>query len=80
MTLLKANNLRKFLFLSIGIAIIGILIGSFTYSCGIQHISLTNDLQDYEKSLDPDTCYSLLTKIIEYNDDCEPTIDILDCG
>ena len=42
----------------------------FTYdtSCGVEHMSLLNTINIYEKSLDPEFCESLLEKIDSFND------------
>jgi hypothetical protein len=49
-------------------------------SCGIQHISIINALQSYEKSLDPEFCEELVEQIDSYNEQCMPQVEILDCG
>jgi len=62
------------------IAIVGILIGLTGYSCGIQHMVILNEITSYEKSLEPEFCETIVEKIDLFNDDCEPQIEILDCG
>jgi len=49
-------------------------------SCGIRHIAIINDLQTYEKSLDPEFCEVLVEKIDNFNYECQPQVEILDCG
>ncbi len=49
-------------------------------SCGIRHIAIINDLQTYEKSLDPEFCEDLVEKIDNFNYECQPQVEILDCG
>ena len=49
-------------------------------SCGIQHISILNDLRTFEKSEDPEFCEILVEKIDLFNEQCEPPVEILDCG
>jgi hypothetical protein len=39
-----------------------------------------NQINDYEKSLDPEFCENILEQIDRYNDQCESQIEILDCG
>ena len=51
--------------------------GSF---CGIQHMLILNDISLYEESFDPEFCEITVTKILTFNDACEPQIDIFDCG
>ena len=49
-------------------------------SCGVKHILIVNDLNVYEQSLDPEFCDDLVEKIDLFNSQCEPQIEILDCG
>ena len=39
-----------------------------------------NDLQTFEKSLDPEFCEELVEKIDNFNYECQPRVEILDCG
>ena len=55
-------------------------IGLTGYSCGIQHMIILNEIASYEKSLEPEFCEIIVEKIDLFNDDCEPQIEILDCG
>ena len=48
--------------------------------CGIQHMSILNDIKTYEQSLDPEYCEQIVERIDLFNDQCEPEIEILDCG
>lgn len=61
-------------------SIAGIVLGFEINFCGLQHIVITSDLKNYENSLDPDFCNGLVEKINFFNLDCEPKIEILDCG
>jgi len=65
---------------SIGISIASVFIGFSLSSCGVQHMFIMNDLKIYKESQDPEFCFDLLTKIYAFNDECEQTIEILDCG
>ncbi len=49
-------------------------------SCGIQHVILLNDIQTFEQNSDPEFCENTVNKILEFNEQCEPYIEILDCG
>ena len=49
-------------------------------SCGIKHIIILNDLKIHEDSLDPEFCEELLERIDSFNLQCEPQVEILDCG
>ena len=62
----------------VGIAIFALNINES--SCGIQHVLLTNELQKYEQSLDPEMCEKLIDTINLFNERCIPEIEILDCG
>lgn len=49
-------------------------------SCGIRHITILEDIKTFEKNGDPEFCEKTVEKILEFNDQCEPFIEILDCG
>jgi len=76
----QKTSLRNLILIVIGISIVGILIGLTGYSCGIQHMVILNEITSYEKSLEPEFCETIVEKIDLFNDDCEPQIEILDCG
>ena len=73
---------KKIIILSIiGISIISIgLFSGQLNSCGIQHVALINDIKIVEKNGDPEFCDMTVNKILEFNEKCEPYIEILDCG
>ncbi len=73
-------SLRNLILIAIGISIVGILISFAGYSCGIQHMIILNEIASFEKSLEPEFCEIIVEKIDLFNDDCEPQIEILDCG
>ena len=76
----QKTSLRNLILITLGISIIGILIMSTDDSCGIQHMIILNEITSYEQSLEPEFCEVLVEKIDLFNDDCEPQIEILDCG
>ncbi len=76
----QKTNLRNLILIAIGISIVGILISFTGYSCGIQHMIILNEITSYEQSLEPEFCEIIVEKIDLFNDDCEPQIEILDCG
>jgi len=76
----QKTNLRNLILIAIGISIVGILISSTGYSCGIQHMIILNEITSYEQSLEPEFCETIVEKIDLFNDYCEPQIEILDCG
>ena len=73
---------KKIIILSIiGISIITLVISSGELnSCGIQHVTLINDIKTFEQNEDPEFCETTVNKILEFNEQCDPYIEILDCG
>jgi len=76
----KSRALRN----SIIVAVI-VLVGTATgflvlNSCPARHFSLLNDLNQNSENMDPDFCYELLEKIDLFNEECQPQIEIIDCG
>lgn len=53
---------------------------SFSENCGIRHMMINISLEDYEQTLDPESCEALVEQIDLFNEGCEPEIEILDCG
>ncbi len=43
-------------------------------------MTLVNDINTFEKNGDPEFCALTVEKILEFNEQCEPYIEILDCG
>ena len=78
-SILQKNNLRNILLIIFGFFLI-VIIFSYDTSCGVEHISILNEIKIYEKSLDPEFCELVLEKINSFNDSCNPTLEILDCG
>ena len=78
--ILQKNNLRNILLIIFGIFIITVIFFSYDTSCGVEHISILNEIKIYEKSLDPEFCEIILEKINSFNDSCTPILEILDCG
>jgi len=74
------TSLRNLILTAIGISIVVISIGLTGYSCGIQHMIILNEITLYEKSLEPESCEIIVENIDLFNDNCEPQIEILDCG
>ena len=73
-------SLRNLILITIGISIVGISLSLTGYSCGIQHMIILNEITTYEKSLEPEFCEIIVEKIDLFNDNCEPQVEILDCG
>ena len=78
--ILQKNNSRNIILIVFGIFAVTIIFLSYDTSCGVEHMSLLNEIKIYEKSLDPEFCESILEKIDSFNDICKPTLEILDCG
>ena len=76
----QKNNLRSIFLIIFGILIIVIFFYSYDSSCGVKHISILNEIQIYDETLDPEFCEVILDKIDSFNDRCSPTFEILDCG
>ena len=49
-------------------------------SCNIEYFVISDEIDSYKKSLDPEFCENILEKIDSYNDQCSSQIDILDCS
>jgi len=80
LTLQKIKTIRKLILISAGISVVILLLGFILSSCGIQHIVIINDLKSYESSFDPEFCDGLVERINLFNDNCEPEVEIIDCG
>ena len=76
----QKTSLRNLILIAIGISIVGISLSLTGYSCGIQHMIILNEISSYEESLEPEFCETIIEKIDLFNDDCEPQVEILDCG
>jgi hypothetical protein len=76
----QKNNLKIILIIA-SIILTSVLLVLFSNtSCGIQHMTILNEIQIFEESSDPEFCEAILEKIDSFNDSCQPTIEILDCG
>ena len=73
-------NFKNLVLIGILFLIVLLLIVFFDDSCGIHHMLILNEITSYEKSLEPEFCEMIVEKIDLFNDDCEPQIEILDCG
>jgi len=74
------NNLRNTLLTIFGIFIFVIIFFTYDTSCGVEHFMILDEININEKSFDPEFCESILEKIDSFNNQCSPTIEILDCG
>jgi hypothetical protein len=78
--ILLKSNLGNIFLIIFGIFIFLAIFFTYDTSCGVEHMSILNEIQIYEKSFDPEFCESIMTKIDSFNNQCNPTIEILDCG
>ena len=81
MTSQKLRINRNIIFVIIGITVVALFLGSGQLNtCGIQHVALVEDIKTFENNQDPEFCAVTVNKILEFNEQCEPYIEILDCG
>jgi len=72
---------RNIVFAIIGISVVALVLSSGQLNtCGIQHVSLVENIKTFESNQDPEFCAVTVNKILEFNEQCEPYIEILDCG
>ncbi len=64
----------------IGLSIIVFSLYFSSNSCGARHIDIMTGIQIFENSLDPEFCENLVEKIEKFNLECQPQVEILDCG
>jgi len=76
----QKNNLRNILLIIFGILITAVFFYSYDSSCGVKHMSILNQIQIYDETLDPEFCEMVLENIDSFNDGCSPEFEILDCG
>ena len=76
----QKNKFKVPLIILSGILITTLAIFSSNSSCGIQHMTILNEINSYQDTLDPEFCEVIVEKIDLFNDSCEPYIEILDCG
>ncbi|WP_048195146.1 hypothetical protein [Candidatus Nitrosotenuis uzonensis] len=65
----------------VGIAIIAslILFQNFN-SCPARQFAIIDEIIAYERTLDPNSCISLVEKIHQLNSECSSDLEIVDCG
>lgn len=79
--ILQKNKLIvKLVVVSVVVFSVGSIFAFSINSCGFDRITITNDLQTYEQNLNPEFCENLVEQIDEFNEQCGPYIEILDCG
>lgn len=48
--------------------------------CGVSHIRIISQIESYGKTLDPEFCEKIVEQIDNFNEICEPKIEIIDCS
>ncbi len=79
LTSLKTKTTKTIVVIIIAVSI-GILLGTIFTSCSVKHIGILNDIEKFEQTLGPEFCASIVERIDVFNDECEPEIEIIDCG
>lgn len=81
MTSQKPRIYRNIILVIIGISLVAFILSSNQLNtCGIQHVAIIEDIKTFESNQDPEFCAETVNKILEFNEQCEPFIEILDCG
>ena len=81
MTYQKLRTNQKIILIIIGISVVAFFLSSGQLNtCGIQHVALVEDIKTFENNQDPEFCAVTVNKILDFNEQCEPYIEILDCG
>ena len=80
MTLQRTKTIISLILICACVSCIGVIFGFTGNSCVIQHIEIMNDLKIYGDTLNSEFCDDLVEKINLFNDDCQPQVEILDCG
>lgn len=79
--MISLNTKTKKIIIVIIIALsVGLILGTISASCTLKHMDILNDIKKFEQTLDPEFCENLVYKIDVFNDECEPEIEIVDCG
>lgn len=76
----QKTNLKYFILIIFASFFILLFLIFINDSCNVDSLIIFNQINDYEKSLDPEFCENILEQIDRYNDQCESQIEILDCG
>jgi len=76
---LKTKTTNTIVVVIIAVSIV-VLLGTIFTSCSVKHIGILNDIEKFEQTLDPDFCAGIVERIDMFNDECEPEIEIIDCG
>ena len=76
------NNFSKYCIIVTMAVLSAIILYSiwFVDSCLIKHVVVVNELEQYQKTMDPELCDNLLDKIIKLNEECGIEIEPIDCG
>jgi len=77
----KISSTKNLIVILIAISVTGVILGTLVWdSCASQHVMILNDIDTLEATFDPESCENIVYRIDNFNDECEPEIEILDCG
>jgi hypothetical protein len=77
---LQGHNYFKFSVIG-GIIIISALVLFQNFnSCNAQQFSVIDEIVEYERTFDPNTCISIAEKIDKLNNECGSGLELPDCG
>ena len=79
LTSLKTKSTKTVIVIILAVSI-GLLLGTVFTSCSAKHVVILNDIEKFEQTLDPEFCEIIIERIDLFNDECEPEIEIIDCG
>ncbi len=78
---MQKRSISRIVFVvAISVSLAGLASVAVRDSCEIQHVDLLADINEYEQTLDPDSCHSVVERIDSFNDKCDIQLEILDCG
>ena len=78
--LTSQNQTKIILLITVPIIVSGLFFVTINSSCDVKHVSLLDQIKEYETDFDPDQCYLLLEDINSFNDQCEFELEPIDCG
>lgn len=76
----QKTNLKYFILILFASFFIFVFTTFTNTSCSVDSLIISNQINEYYQSLDPEFCENILEHIDRYNDQCESQIEILDCG
>ena len=80
MTSQKTSPAKLAIIFIIGVSIIGVIFSTVMYSCGLNHILISIDIQKNNQNFEPEFCESIIERIDIFNENCDYQFEILDCS